>query len=142
MSAREGGGIGMTSERTRLRMIDALPDPWWRAAVAVAVTLVADDAAAAACAAAVTPTHGLWREAARHGLDHPGLARSARVCFESALEALSRLGTDAATISAVAAFHDRYSARGRCPADDRLDEWAEDGTLLPGPDRFMELTWA
>ena len=125
-----------------LRMVDSLPDPWWRAAVAVAVTLVADDEAAAACEASVAPTRGLWREAARHGLDHPQLARSAIVCFESALEALSRLGSDAATISAVAAFHDRYSARGRCPADDRIAEWAEDGTILPGPDRFLELTWA
>lgn len=125
-----------------LRMIDALPDPWWRAAVAVATTLVADDEAAEACAAAVAPTRGMWREAARHGLDHPQLASSARACFEAALDALSRLGSDAATISAVAAFHDRYSARGRCPADDRLAEWAEDGTVLPGADRFVELTWA
>jgi glutamate--cysteine ligase len=84
----------------------------------------------------------MWREAARHGLDHPELARSARACFEATLAALSRLGSDAATIAAVAAFHDRYSARGRCPADDRLTEWAEHGTILPGSDRFLELSWA
>ena len=125
-----------------LRMIDSLPDPWWRAAVAVAVTLVADDAAAAACADAVAPTRGLWPEAARHGLDHPLLATSAITCFESALEALSRLGSDATTIAAVEAFHERYSARGRCPADDRLAEWAADGHAFPDPDRFLELTWA
>jgi glutamate--cysteine ligase len=124
-----------------LRMIDSLPDPWWRAAVAVAVTLVADDEAAAACADAVAPTRGLWRDAACQGLDHPLLAAAAIACFESSLEALSRLGTDAATIAAVAAFHDRYSARGRCPADDRLAEWAADGTFLPDSDRFVELTW-
>lgn len=124
-----------------LRMIDALPDPWWRVPLAVAATLVVDDDAADACAAAVAPTRGMWREAARHGLDHPDLARSARVCFEAALEALSRLGSDAATVSAVAAFHERYSARGRCPADDRLAEWAEHGTLMPGADRFLELSW-
>jgi len=124
-----------------LRMIDSLPDPWWRAAVAVAVTLVVDDAAAAACADALAPTRGLWREAARHGLDHPQLAAAAAACFDSALEALSRLGTDAATTAAVAAFHERYSARGRCPADDRLAEWAADGTVLPAADRFLELTW-
>ena len=124
-----------------LRMVDALPDPWWRVAVAVAVTLVADDDAAAACAAAVEPTRGMWREAARHGLDHPQLADSARACFEATLDALSRLGSDAATVAAVAAFHERYAARGRCPADDRLAEWAENGTLLPTSDRFVELTW-
>ncbi|HEX6312660.1 MAG TPA: ergothioneine biosynthesis glutamate--cysteine ligase EgtA [Acidimicrobiia bacterium] len=125
-----------------LRMIDALPDPWWRVAVAVAVTLVADDDAAATCAGAIEPTRDMWRDAARHGLDHPDLARSARVCFEATLDALSRLGSDATTIAAVAAFHERYSARGRCPADDRLAEWAEHGTLLPDADRFLELSWA
>jgi glutamate--cysteine ligase len=124
-----------------LRMVDSLPDPWWRVAVAVAVTLVADDEAAAACAGEVAATRGRWLEAARHGLAHPELARSACVCFENALDALSRLGTDAATIAAVAAFHDRYPARARCPADDRLDAWAEDSTLLPDSDRFLELTW-
>ena len=124
-----------------LRMVDALPDPWWRVAVAVATTLVADDEAAAACAAAVEPTRGMWREAARNGIDHPQLAASARACFEATLDALSRLGSDATTIAAVAAFHDRYSARGRCPSDDRLAAWAEDGTLLPTSDRFVELTW-
>jgi glutamate--cysteine ligase len=124
-----------------LRMIDALPDPWWRVAVAVATTLVVDDDAAAQAAPALAPARGLWREAARHGLAHPALATSARTCFETALDALSRLGTDAATISAVAAFHDRYTARARCPAEDRLTEWSEHGTLLPDPDRFLELTW-
>jgi hypothetical protein len=42
----------------------------------------------------------------------------------------------------VEAFHERYSARRRCPADDRLAEWAADGNAFPDPDRFLELTWA
>jgi glutamate--cysteine ligase len=124
-----------------LRMIDSLPDPWWRAAMAVATTLVVDDESAAAVAPLLEPTRGLWVDAARHGLAHPGLAESARGCFEVALDALARLGSDATTIAAVAAFHERYSARGRCPADDRLSEWSDDGRLLPAPDRFMELSW-
>lgn len=124
-----------------LRMIDSLPDPWWRAAVAVATTLIVDDDSAAAVAREVATARDLWAEAARHGLGHPALAASARICLETALEALSRLGTDATTIAAVAAFHERYTARGRCPADDRLAEWTEHGSLLPTPDRFLELTW-
>jgi glutamate--cysteine ligase len=124
-----------------LRMIDSLPDPWWRVAVAVATTLIVDDASAAAVAHEVAAARDLGLDAARHGLSHPALAASARTCFETALEALARLGTDAATIAAVAAFHERYTARGRCPADDRLAEWAEHGSLFPAPDRFLELTW-
>jgi glutamate--cysteine ligase len=125
-----------------LRMIDALPDPWWRAAVAVATTLVCDDRAADAIAAAVQPTRGRWLDAARHGLAHPELAAAAAECFAAALDAMIRLGTDATTVSAVESFVDRYVGRGRCPADDRLAAWAEDGAILPESDRFVEVTWA
>src|SRR5918994_1109524 len=38
-----------------MRMIDSLPDPWWRAAVAVSNTLVCDDTAADAAAGATPP---------------------------------------------------------------------------------------
>ncbi len=46
-------------------------------------------------------------------------------CFRAVLDALPRLGTDRETIDAVAAYHDRYVARGRCPADDLLRGWLE-----------------
>ena len=50
------------------------------------------------------------------------LARAAVACFEAADAALGRSGAPAAVRDAVAAFADRYAARGRCPADDMLDE--------------------
>ena len=53
----------------------------------------------------------------------PALRAAADACFTAVLEALPRLGTDVATIAATAAFHDRYVARGRCPADDVLRDW-------------------
>jgi glutamate--cysteine ligase len=64
---------------------------------------------------------GLWTAAARHGLTHPGLAGAARSCFEIALE----LGADAGS------YYERYVARGRSPADDRLSEFADTGALYP-----------
>jgi glutamate--cysteine ligase len=125
-----------------MRMIDSLPDPWWRAAVAVATTLVCDDTAAGAAAEAIAPTRGRWLDAARHGLGHPELAGAARDAFDVALDAMVRLGTDATTVLAVEAFVDRYVARGRCPADDRLDAWQDDETLIPEPDQFAAATWS
>src|SRR5262249_51217667 len=63
-----------------------------------------------------------WEGAARHGPTDP-LIRGGRVkCFEAAHAALARLAAPATVRDAVAAFADRYVARYRCPADDRLDE--------------------
>jgi glutamate--cysteine ligase len=108
-----------------LRMIDALPDEWWPVAVAVAATLLDDAEAADAAARALTSTRGSWIAAAHDGLTHPALHAAANRCFTAVLEALPRLGTDQQTIAAVAAFHERYVARGRCPADDRLIDWTQ-----------------
>lgn len=114
-----------------LRMIDALPEPWWRAAVAV-VCAVNDDAEAAAVAGpAAAATAHLWSDAARHGLAHPDLAAASRTCFQATLEALPRLGADAATIAATEHFHDRFVVRRRCPADDLLDDHRRHGAVLP-----------
>jgi glutamate--cysteine ligase len=76
-----------------LRMIDALPDPWWRVPVAVAAVLVDDDEAVAACEA----TADRWCEAATDGLADPALAAAAKVCARRTLAGLSRVGADMAT---------------------------------------------
>ena len=112
-----------------LRMIDSLPSPWWRVAVAVTTALLEDEEAADT-AVVMTGQSRHLRRAAYHGLVHPELARSARACFEAALCALPRLGVDRATIAATASFLDRFVARGRCPADDLLDGWRTHGSLL------------
>jgi glutamate--cysteine ligase len=107
-----------------LRMIDALPDPWWRVAAAVTTALVEDaDAGAAALEAVSAPPGGTgvadhWRSAARHGLADPALRAAAQRVFPAALGALGRLGADQATVVAAEAFYERFVARGRCPADD------------------------
>lgn len=106
-----------------LRMLDAVPAPWWRVAAAVSAVLVQDADAAATVREALRPVRNRWDAAARWGLADPAFATAARVCFAAALDALSTAAVDAATLDATRAFVDRYVSRGRCPADDRLDDW-------------------
>ena len=112
-----------------LRMVDALPDPWWRVPGAIATALLDDGEAAEEATHATAATAALWRDAARFGLSHPGLAESARRCFAVALDALRRLGADDETHAACADYVDRFVARGRCPADDALEGRAQGETV-------------
>jgi glutamate--cysteine ligase len=63
-----------------------------------------------------------WEWAARHGPTDPIIGDISVKCFEAAEPALSRLGAPPAVREAVTEFAERYVARYRCPADDRLDE--------------------
>jgi glutamate--cysteine ligase len=107
-----------------LRMIDALPDPWWRVAVVVATTLLEDgDAGAAALEAVSGPPGGAgvadnWRTAARHGLADPALRAAAGSVFRAALDGMRRVGADPVSVVEAETFHERFVARGRCPADE------------------------
>ncbi len=103
-----------------LRMMDMVPDPWWRVAVAVTMALLYDDDAAAEADAATKASARMWREAARFALEQPALAKAARSCFAAAAGALEHIGCDRSTIDAVGEYADRYVRVGRCPADDRL----------------------
>ncbi len=121
-----------------LRMIDALPDPWWQVATAVAVALLHDADARAAAAHACVGTAGRWEQAATHGLADPALAAAAERCFEAALEALPRLvggGPHASGLvdvqAACVSYYDTYVSRGRSPADD--DEGVEGVGGVEGP---------
>lgn len=116
-----------------LRMIDAQPgDDGWIVPLAVTTALFDDPEAAETvyravkplaetAGASAAPRNPLWTAAARDGLTDPELRQAAAVCFALALEALPRIGASRAVVDAVAGFHDRYVARGRCPADDLRD---------------------
>ncbi|MEU9362197.1 ergothioneine biosynthesis glutamate--cysteine ligase EgtA [Streptomyces sp. NPDC048301] len=116
-----------------LRMIDAQSGAdGWLVPLAVTTALFDDPEAAETVYRAVkplaetagraaAPRNPLWTAAARDGLSDPELAAVAALCFTTALEALPRMGADDHVIGTVAAFHDRYVARGRCPADDLPD---------------------
>jgi glutamate--cysteine ligase len=99
-----------------LRMIDALPEPYWPVPIAVAAALIDDPLAADAAAEAAEPVAGRWREAARDALTDAPLARAARRCFTAALDALPRIGA-AYLAPLVADYAERYVECGRCPAD-------------------------
>ncbi|MFG2269490.1 ergothioneine biosynthesis glutamate--cysteine ligase EgtA [Streptomyces chartreusis] len=129
-----------------LRMIDAQPgEDGWIVPLAVTTALFDDPEAAETAYRAVKPLaeralsqpaphNPLWLDAARSGLADPELREVADVCFAAALEALPRLGATAAVTDAVAAYRDRYVARGRCPADDLLDELYGTDRTLHGKD--------
>lgn len=116
-----------------LRMIDAQPgDDGWIVPLAVTAALFDDPEAAETAYRTVKPLaertlglpaphNPLWTDAARYALADTELREAAVVCFAAALEALPRLGATTGVTDAVAAYHDRYVARGRCPADDLLD---------------------
>jgi glutamate--cysteine ligase len=109
-----------------LRMLDAVPDPWWRVAVAVVIALLDDPVAFDVAERACAPVADCWADAAAHGLAHPGLASAARTCFAAALGAMPGLGVDPATVAATEAFVERYVDRARCPGDDLLEAWAKE----------------
>lgn len=116
-----------------LRMIDAQPgDDGWVVPLAVTTALFDDPAAtesayravrplAALTAGAPAPRNTLWERAARNGLGDPDLHTAAVSCFAAARQALPRLGAGRSVVQAVDEFAARYTARGRCPADDTLD---------------------
>lgn len=119
-----------------LRMVDAQPGRHgWIVPLAVTSALFDDPQAAEtayrtvkplaerACppGAPAAPRSPLWLDAARHGLADPELREAAAVCFAAAADALPRMGASPEVCDAVAAYAERYVARGRCPADDLLD---------------------
>ncbi|MFJ2895100.1 ergothioneine biosynthesis glutamate--cysteine ligase EgtA [Streptomyces sp. NPDC087218] len=113
-----------------LRMIDAQHGAdGWLVPLAVTTALFDDPEAAEAVYRVVEPLAGaagarpapcnpLWTAAARSGLADPALRAAATACFGIALEALPRLGVTKDVLKTVTGFHDRFTARGRCPADD------------------------
>ncbi|MFE5836509.1 ergothioneine biosynthesis glutamate--cysteine ligase EgtA [Arthrobacter sp. NPDC056493] len=119
-----------------IRAIDAQAGHDWEAVTAMVVALVDDEQAADLAANACAPTASLpdaMRTAARDGLTNAVLASAALACAEAALTALPRLGADAATRARTEDFIERYTARGRCPAEERLDLWAQTGSFFAWP---------
>jgi glutamate--cysteine ligase len=130
------------------RIIDAQADDGWVVPAAVVTALLDDETAsqqamaaaealwhqsATACGGDFGDEPGAgggagwdcgspWEWAARHGPTDPLIGDVSVTCFEAAEAALGRLAAPPHVKDAVTAFAERYVARYRCPADDRLDE--------------------
>ena len=107
-----------------LRMIDALPEPWWPVAVGVATALLDDPLAARrasdATAGRARPlVRGRPFRAARSGTG----ARGHGVLHGRPFRARAP-GCRRRDRAATDEYFDRFVARGRCPADEQLDEWS------------------
>ena len=103
-----------------VRYLDNQPLRWWPVPMAVLTALVEDTEASVVAEAACAGVDD-WTAAARDGLAAPGARAAALACFEAALAALRRRGEHPDLVALVAAFRDRYPARGRSPADDPLE---------------------
>jgi glutamate--cysteine ligase len=121
-----------------LRYLDALPDPWWRVAVAVVTALLDDPDAGDTAAAACTPLADSWCEAARHGLGDPAIQLAARQCVTAARRAFGPLGISDRLADACDTFVARYLARGRTVGDDLLYDWRAGRPLVPTPEDAEE----
>jgi glutamate--cysteine ligase len=103
-----------------LRMIDMLPDPWWRAAVALTTTILCSPDANDLVLAASRRTAKRWDLAARCALEDPPLRASANDCFAAALPLLAGAGCDPHTVAVANDYVERFTSRGLTPADDEL----------------------
>ena len=110
--------------RLELRSADAVPPQWYAAPVLLAVGLTYDPAALRAAADLLGPPElGLLERAGRLGLQDPAIAARAADLAEVALRGCEGLGpayVRPADLEQARAFFERYTWRGRSPADDAL----------------------
>lgn len=99
-----------------VRYLDEQPGDGWVVPTAVVWALIATATTRDRAQAAVEPVAERWIDAARHGLDDAGLARAAGQLIDIALDGLA--GQPEPIAARVADFAQRYTRRGRCPADD------------------------
>ena len=106
-----------------LRSADAVAPEWYAAPLALAAGLTYDSGAVRAAADLLgAPDIGVLDRAGRLGLRDPELARIAADLVQIAIEGCQGLGPGyfhPADLEQARAFFDRYTRRGRCPADDR-----------------------
>ncbi|MGH3873980.1 MAG: ergothioneine biosynthesis glutamate--cysteine ligase EgtA [Pseudonocardiaceae bacterium] len=107
-----------------VRYLDTQPAGQWLVPVAVVAALLADPGVTAAARDACAPVVGRWRAAAENGLRDDALAKAAVAVFELACRALPALQAPARVQRLVEEITEQRVRRGRCPADDRAEEYA------------------
>jgi glutamate--cysteine ligase len=108
-----------------LRSADSIAPHWYAAPLALTAGILYDPAALRATADLLgTPDLGLLERAGRCGLHDPAIARMAADLFEVALQGCRGLGPryfHPSDLEQATAFFERYTRRGRSPADDMLE---------------------
>lgn len=99
-----------------VRYLDAQAGDGWMAAAALTWALTATALARDLALAAAEPVTGRWVDAARRGLGDTAFARAGRELAGIALDGLA--GQPAHIRDHLVEFAERYTLRGRCPADD------------------------
>jgi len=118
-----------------LRYLDALPDPWWRVAVAVVTALVQDVKAGEIAGEACAPVADRWTDSARCGLTDPAFQTAALACVAAARAAFGRLPVpiSPAIASQCDRYVERYLRHGRTPGHDVLHAWRRGRSLVSLP---------
>lgn len=108
------------------RSVDSLPSEWHAVPICFLAGIVYDHESLHAAADLVgTPDPELLHRAGVDGLGDPDIAGQARDLFEIALEGCSRFGPEFVAerdVEVAREFFDRFTGRGRSPADEALDE--------------------
>jgi glutamate--cysteine ligase len=108
-----------------LRSIDSLPPEWFAAPIALITGIIFDAGALRAADDLLgAPDSSMLDRAAQFGLHDPLIARTARDLLEIGLRGCRTLGSDyfdPADLDEASTFFDRFTRRGRSPADDVLE---------------------
>jgi glutamate--cysteine ligase len=108
-----------------VRSADSVGPESWAAPIALLAGIAYDERAAMDAGALLgAPDLACLRIAADRGLTEARIAATARDLFAIALEGCRRLGPrfiSLADLAEARAFYEQYTARGRAPADDRLE---------------------
>jgi glutamate--cysteine ligase len=108
-----------------LRSADSIAPQWYAAPLALTAGILYNPAALRATDDLLgRPDLGLLERAGNAGLDDPAIASVAADLFEVALQGCEGLGPGyfhPSDIEQARAFFERYTRRGRAPADDMLE---------------------
>lgn len=108
-----------------VRSADSVGPESWAAPVALLAGIAYDERAAMDAGALLgAPDLACLRIAGDRGLTEPRIAATARDLFAIGLEGCGRLGPrfiSAGDLAEARVFYEQYTARGRAPADDRLE---------------------
>lgn len=123
-----------------LRVLDALPHPWWQVAAAITITALTNPEVGSRLEPIVRGCRELGLTAAWWGVHDPALGATACRVLDTILAALGSNGYRSELVATAETFADRYTRRGRSLADDRLDEFAHSGALAPEPEPVLAST--